>query len=418
MIAPARVAAYEALRAVEQRPRTICRRRSRKYARPPARRARSRAGRRDRHRHAALAGGVRSHRQRRRPGGRLAQLDPEVLDILRLTIFQLLHLDRVPASAAVNDAVSLAQARGQAQRGTARQRGAAPRQPRARPSAAAAAPADATDREAALDYLSVTLSHPAWLADRWLRRHGFEAAEAWARFNNTPAPLTLRANRLRTTPDALAEALSRLRRAGRAGPLRAATRSSCTTGNPLLTPLAGDGTFFVQDEASQLVAVAGRRAAGRADPRRLRVAGRQDHGDGGGDGRPRADRRHRRARPPGRPAGPDRRARRGAQSVRVLQADAERPLPFRPCSTAVLLDAPCSGLGTIRRDPDVKWRRTEADLAALAAAQLRLLDQTAAVRPARRPAGLFDLLERARGERRRRRRRSWRTHDGFRAGQG
>ena len=56
-------------------------------------------------------------------------------------------------------------------------------------------------------------------------------------------------------------------------------------GNPLLTPLAGDGSFFVQDEASQLVALARRRTAGRADPRCLRVAGRQDHRDGGRHGR-------------------------------------------------------------------------------------------------------------------------------------
>ena len=62
-----------------------------------------------------------------------------------------------------------------------------------------------------------------------------------------------------------------------------------------------------------------------------------------------------------------------------MRADAERPLPFRPIFDAVLLDAPCSGLGVIRRDPDVKWRRTAADFAALAAAQRRLLDQTAAV---------------------------------------
>ena len=58
-------------------------------------------------------------------------------------------------------------------------------------------PADPADRDAALDYLSITLSHPRWLAARWLDRLGFDAAEAWLQFNNAPAPLTLRANRLR-----------------------------------------------------------------------------------------------------------------------------------------------------------------------------------------------------------------------------
>jgi 16S rRNA (cytosine967-C5)-methyltransferase len=72
----------------------------------------------------------------------------------------------------------------------------------------------------------------------------------------------------------------------------------------------------------------------------------------------------------------------GAGSIRVIRADAERPLPFHAVFDAVLLDAPCSGLGVIRRDPDVKWRRTEADLAPLAAAQRRLLYQAAgALRP-------------------------------------
>jgi len=69
----------------------------------------------------------------------------------------------------------------------------------------------------------------------------------------------------------------------------------------------------------------------------------------------------------------------GARSIRVLRADAEQPLPFFPVFDAVLVDAPCSGLGIIRRDPDVKWRRTEADFVALASAQRRLLDQAAGV---------------------------------------
>ena len=55
------------------------------------------------------------------------------------------------------------------------------------------------NEEAALDYLSITLSHPRWLARRWYRRYGFDATEAWLQFNNLPASLTLRANRLRNT---------------------------------------------------------------------------------------------------------------------------------------------------------------------------------------------------------------------------
>ena len=59
-----------------------------------------------------------------------------------------------------------------------------------------------------LDYLAITLSHPRWLAARWLDRYGFDATEQWLRFNNAPAPLTLRANRLRNTTETLIQSLA------------------------------------------------------------------------------------------------------------------------------------------------------------------------------------------------------------------
>jgi 16S rRNA (cytosine967-C5)-methyltransferase len=69
----------------------------------------------------------------------------------------------------------------------------------------------------------------------------------------------------------------------------------------------------------------------------------------------------------------------GATCVRILQADAARPLPFRAEFDRVLLDAPCSGLGTIRRDPDIKWRRAEQDFKELTAAQVLMLEHTSRV---------------------------------------
>jgi 16S rRNA (cytosine967-C5)-methyltransferase len=66
----------------------------------------------------------------------------------------------------------------------------------------------------------------------------------------------------------------------------------------------------------------------------------------------------------------------------VVQADASGPLPFASDFDCVLLDAPCSGLGTLRRDPDIKWRRLEHDLPRAADLQIRLLDSLAgSVRP-------------------------------------
>jgi 16S rRNA (cytosine967-C5)-methyltransferase len=69
----------------------------------------------------------------------------------------------------------------------------------------------------------------------------------------------------------------------------------------------------------------------------------------------------------------------GATNVRLVQADILEALPFAQRFATVIVDAPCSGLGTLRRDPDIRWRRDESDLPALAAAQRRMLQQAAAV---------------------------------------
>jgi len=75
-------------------------------------------------------------------------------------------------------------------------------------------------------------------------------------------------------------------------------------------------------------------------------------------------------------------ARAGADRVAVVQIDLAQPLPFGPEFDCVFVDAPCSGLGTIRREPEVRWRRTAAELPRLAAVQLRMLENAAgAVRP-------------------------------------
>jgi len=92
-----------------------------------------------------------------------------------------------------------------------------------------------------------------WLLSRWLDRWGLEATQKWLRFNNSPAPLTLRANRLCTTRDRLAGELADLGVRTRLTGL-APDGLIVTEGHPLQTPLAGSGAFLVQDEASQLVA--------------------------------------------------------------------------------------------------------------------------------------------------------------------
>lgn len=72
-------------------------------------------------------------------------------------------------------------------------------------------------------------------------------------------------------------------------------------------------------------------------------------------------------------------------NARVIHVAADGPLPFHEAAfDAILIDAPCSGLGTVRRDPDIKWKRSAEDLPRFAAAQRRLLERAA---PLARPGG-------------------------------
>jgi 16S rRNA (cytosine967-C5)-methyltransferase len=235
-------------------------------------------------------------------------------------------------------------------------------------------PTDPSNRDAVLDYLSITLSHPRWLVARWLDRYGFDPTEAWLRFNNSPARLTLRVNRLRTTMADVTAALAAHGVQVEPGQ-HAADALVVTTGNPLLTPLADQGLFFVQDEASQLVAT---RVGARPGDRVLDACA----SPGGKTTAIAAAMNDR-----GLIVATDVRDKRldlltrtvtlsGARSIRVVRADITQPLPFRAPFDWILLDAPCSGLGTIRRDPDLKWRRHESDLPGLVATQQQMLRET------------------------------------------
>jgi 16S rRNA (cytosine967-C5)-methyltransferase len=308
----------------------------------------------------------------------VARLDPEVLDSLRLGAFQLLHLDRVPPRAVIDDGVEIVREQRKSSaagfvnallRRVDRERARLPLP--ARP----ASPDDAS----ALDYLSVTLSHPRWLAERWLTALGFDGAEAWMRFDNTPAPLTIRVNTLKITRQ---ELIARLSAEGaQVQPARFAPDGLVVVeGQPLASDLFAGGSFFVQDEASQLVAETADAKPGElvldacASPGGKTVAMAASMADRGtiiaGDVRGRRVDLLR-----------DTVARSGARAVRVTRFDAAA-LPFGAVFDLVLLDAPCSGLGTLRRDPEIRWRRTEADVRALADTQHRLLARAAdCVRP-------------------------------------
>jgi 16S rRNA (cytosine967-C5)-methyltransferase len=303
----------------------------------------------------------------------VSAFDDQVLDILRLSTYQLLHLDRVPASAVVDDAVNLCkQAGNRAASGAvnailrriSRSRREMPRIPE-------------SDQ---LDVLSVEWSHPRWLGTRWLERLGFDRSLAWMRFNNAPAPVTLRANALRGSREALADAL----RAEdvETQPCRWAPDGLVVvSGHPQATPQARAGLFDIQDEASQLVGAFVAPPPGAcvidacAAPGGKSIQLAAALGGSGFlvacDSRPRRIRVLRTAL---RAAGLD--------AVPVVQHDLLKGLPFGPTADCVLVDAPCSGLGTLRRDPDIKWRIEELDLVPYAARQLTMLAAAAAgVRP-------------------------------------
>ena len=305
----------------------------------------------------------------------LARLDPEVAEILRLSAYQLLHLTRVPAAAVVDDAVDLVKrSRKRSASGfvnavlrtLSRQRARLPLPGR---------PSHATDTRAALEYFSITLSHPRWLAERWLDRYGFQAAEAWMQFNNSPAPLTLRGNRMRLRAEELRSRLDEDGVKVRPGAF-APDALIVEAGHPLRGPGLDRGWFLVQDEASQLVACL---AGARPGMRVLDACA----SPGGKTTAMAADMLRR-----GLLVASDVRARRiqllrstvtaaAATNVAVVRSDLLRPLPFGRPFDLVVVDAPCSGLGTLRRDPDIRWRRREADLPSLAAAELTMLRHAA-----------------------------------------
>ena len=308
----------------------------------------------------------------------LTKVDPQVLSILRLSLFQLLHLDRVPAAAVVDDAVSLTRAARKSSaagfvnavlRSMLRQRHRLPLPPR---------PHDPADRGTALTYLGVTFSHPEWLVERWLNRYSFDQVERWVQFDNDAAPLTLRANTLQITREQLQLRLSR-HDVDTMATRYAPDGLIVTSGNPLRT--AEDASFFVQDEASQLVPLVMDAQPGErildlcASPGGKTVAIAAAMHDSGTliacDVR----------------AGrvtllSDTIRRSGARHVHIVHVPAHGPLPFAGTFDRVLVDAPCSGLGTIRRDPDVRWRRSESDLLRFAEQQVDLLMRAAnVVRP-------------------------------------
>lgn len=299
------------------------------------------------------------------------KIEPWVRCLLRMSYYQLRWLDRVPAHAVTDEAVRIAKKRGHGGiaglvNGTLRallRDGVAPPLPPGLPAA---------------ERLSLAHSYPLWLAERWVAAYGEAGAEALMAAGNEPPHMSVRANRLRGSRDAL---LAELADAGvYAEPSKLSPDGivAARAGSLAQTPWHASGRLSVQDESSMLVAAVcdpqpgmnvldccaapGGKAAHLAE----RMAG---------EGRVTANDVH-----PHKEALIREQAERlGLTNIVTTVSDA-LALPERlvPASMdVVLLDAPCSGLGVIKRKPEIKWNKSEDDIASLAKLQRGLLDSAA-----------------------------------------
>jgi 16S rRNA (cytosine967-C5)-methyltransferase len=294
----------------------------------------------------------------------VAKLDIEVLIALRLAVYQLRWLDRIPAHAAINESVNLVK--------KARKRSAAPfvnavlRKIASGLSPSGQEPHSINGESA--EALGVGSAHPQWLVERWVHEYGLDAAAHICQHNQS-RPTT--AIRLRQP-----EAEDRLKAEGielAAGGILASARR-VLRGDVSRTAAFRDGLCAIQDEASQLVAalvgngsrildccaapggktlaIADRNPAAKISaielhPHRARLLQKVLRApDASVD-----------------PVGPE---------IQVIAADA-RQMPFSTQFDRVLADVPCSGTGTLSRNPEIKWRLASKDFADLQKRQLAIL---------------------------------------------
>jgi 16S rRNA (cytosine967-C5)-methyltransferase len=296
----------------------------------------------------------------------LEALSPAIRNLLRLGAYQLHFMDRIPPYAAVSETVQLAKQIDHTGvvayvnavlRAMERQRSGL-----CLPDARQDLPA----------YLTITQSHPRWLVDRWLDRYGPQQTMAMCHADNIRPLLVLRVNSLRTTRERLLDSLTA--DGCEAEPCRYAPDGVRVTSHAPLDQLHGyrEGWFTVQDEAAILC---GYLLAPQPGERVLDACsapgGKATHtaelmGDQGEILC--LDHSHQRLRLV------EENARRlGLKCIRCLVGDAERS-ELEPVFDRILVDAPCSGLGVLRRHPDAKWRKGPELIATMAHHQNGLLE--------------------------------------------
>ena len=302
------------------------------------------------------------------------RLEPVIRNILRLGGYQILFMDKIPHRAAVNEAVEMTKAAG-------------------RPKAAGMVNAvlrkfvtnwmDMPDlpQGTTAEYLSVRYSHPKWLVQRLVDLLGAEEAEGYLKLNNEPVPTTIQTNYLKTTPEALEKELRQCGVTVEAHPWLPGCFNVSGTGDLELLPAFQDGLFLVQDAAARLVAVA---AAPGPEDKILDVCA----APGGKSFALAIDQRDAGQivscdiHPHKLKLVENGAARLGINSIRAVLADGrEHHAAWEQAADLVVADVPCSGLGIIRKKPDIRYKKPK-ELAQLPAIQLDILENASTyVRP-------------------------------------
>ncbi|WP_372682280.1 16S rRNA (cytosine(967)-C(5))-methyltransferase RsmB [Desulfosarcina sp.] len=303
----------------------------------------------------------------------LKKISPPILNILRLGLFQILFMDRIPASAAVNTAVNLARARKASNatgfvnallRNALRdpQRFCVP---------------DALDSP--VDHIALTHAFPHWLVSRWIDRMGLAQTDRLCAAMNTIPPITLRCNGLKNDLAELVKALSDQTEV-------IEIVDTVPGGVNLIRPRLPipkmrafvDGRFSVQDGAAQLVSLLLAPQPGETVLDACAgLGGKATHLAQLMDNRgaivamDNVNEKLARLKNDAQ--------RLGLSIIHTRRTDLNQPLALEtlPRFDRILLDAPCSGLGVLRRNPDAKWSSQPSDISRLAKQQARFLDHLA-----------------------------------------
>ena len=301
----------------------------------------------------------------------LQKIPPVILNVLRLGVYQLFFMDKVPASAACNQAAELAKTYGHA--GTVRFVNGVLRNIARQPERVVY---PERQQEAAL-FLARKYFHPLWLVERWIKRLGPEETEALCSANNAPPKLFVRTNTLKNSRDQLLQRF--LQEGVQAEAAETVPEGIVINAHPALSSLPSlqEGLFQVQDESSMRVAHWLQPQAGElildvcAAPggKTTHIAALMEN-----KGRVVAMDVHEHKLELIRQNA----ARLGLENIEVLLQDArEVDRVFPAVADRVLVDAPCSGLGVLRRRADSRWRKTQQMIAELPKLQLQILNSAA-----------------------------------------